>query len=401
MKIKHILIKLTFYLMLLMFIKCEYDVTQPLWYKDYPELPIPSIVKIYPPEEATPGCNYIKIFGSNFVGKVSVYFDNVKANVVSASNDSIVVRRPAISKDSCVVKVVCDSAMVVAKYSPYKIHKVIEPYGNFLENKQLNAVTVDDDENIYVVEKKINIYKITSSGDKTIIGTANRIIYDITIGFDNNLYLFENNRAIDVLNLQTKEMTQWIKLKSGKVVKYGDFTSHGYLVTGGRRSGLVVVTPDKNPIYTDYYIKDEIIGIRVYNGYVYVNVICNEPDENNPEFAIWRHSIDSKGNVADKELVLNLTNFTDQYFTDIDQINSFYFSEDGRLFIGVSAENPLLVYDFNTQTMDFFYLGIVPSYCKYFAWGTQSYIYLIRGDNDLEEEWTMYRIDIGMNKGSK
>ena len=374
--------------------KCEYDVTQPKWYQDYTEPASPAITNIEP-DSAVAGCNYINIIGENFSGTPTVYFDNVTAEVISNLGNSIQVRRPNLASDGCLVKVACDSALVVAQSTePYKITQVVQKYGNFVENKELNAVAVDSVENVYVIDNTNIIYKVTPAGDKTTMpDKAKRTTYDAIIGPDGKLYLLGNNRSIDVLDPQSGKVAEWIKLKAGKVVKFGDFDKNGYLYTGGRSTGLVVVAPDLTPNYTSLYEKDEIKGIRVFGNYVYVSLVCTTPDLQNPALAIWRNPIDNSGNPGEKELVLDLTAYKNY---SADALNSFSLSSDGKLFLGTNAQTPLLAIDLNTTSADYFYLGIIAPYCKSFSWGWGNYLYMICGDTALGAEWTVYRIDMGV-----
>ena len=255
-----------------------------------------------------------------------------------------------------------NQTLVAAKYGPYKIDSVIETYGSFLDNLALSVVAVDSGENLYVVETSSrNIIKVTPDGMQTTIGTTTRPPTDAVIGLDGRLYLTANNREILVVDLQTGVSTRWIRLASGRVVRCGDFDDNGYFYTGGRRSQLVVVNPSLTDIATGYYSNDDIFSIRVYQNYLYLAVKTASPDAQNPELAIWRHSIDGTGNVGEKELYLDLT-------TDADiasrTISSIHFSANGTLYIGTDSPAPLLISVLGSDNVDYFYKNILPSNCK-------------------------------------
>ncbi|MEJ2196924.1 MAG: IPT/TIG domain-containing protein, partial [Ignavibacteriaceae bacterium] len=130
---------------------CEFDVAEPLWEKDYDLPSSPVITGIEPSEGAVPGVNKIVIRGENFIGissDHSVYFEipdltTVLADLVEVTQTSITVRRPNLVTQSAMIKINSDSAGLVVKYGPYKIDKVVEEYGSFLENLELRSVTVD------------------------------------------------------------------------------------------------------------------------------------------------------------------------------------------------------------------------------------------------------------------
>jgi len=339
--------------------------------------------------------NTIIIHGENFAEPPDtndVYFDNVPAEIVETSATFIRVRRPNLAIDSCMVKVVSAQAIVVAKYGPYKIDPVIERYGSFVENLALSVVAVDNAENLYVVETSSrNVYKVTPDGDKTVIGTASRAPFDASIGPDGNLYLMENNRAIDIVDVTANTVTRWTRLPSGKVVKFGDFGNNGYFYTGGTRTDLLVVPFDlsTDPTSTGFYATDEILAIRVFNEHVYV---VSRPAGSQDPPKIWRHPIDASGNVGSQELVLDWST-TGEFATRT--LTSLTISADGIMYIGTDSPGPLLIVDPNTQTVDYFYKNIVQDYCKHFCWGNETYLYMISGDTNFEQEWTIYRIDMG------
>ncbi len=372
---------------------CEYDVAEPQWDKPYVPPPTPVITQINPAASANAGVNLITILGENFAelpDTNGVYFDNVPADLVATSATSVTVRRPNLVTDSCTVMIVPPKALVVAKYGPYKITAVTERYGGFLSNVILSAIAVDQAENLYVVESATrNIDKVTPTGQNTVVGVATRVPTDARIGPGGNLYLLGNNRSIDVVNLVTGVVKEWRKCPSGKLVKVGDFDANGYFYTGGSRSDLVTITPDSTfriaGIYTG---SSEILAVRVFSGYVYVAVRAT----NQSPGIVYRHPIDASGNLGTQEKIVDLSTIT-QFASRL--IKGITFSADGTMYIGTDSPDPILNVDPTTKEVDIFYKGILASYCKMFYWGSGNYLYMMRGDTNLNEEWTIYRIDMG------
>jgi hypothetical protein len=394
---------------------CKYDVAEPLY-----DTPVaqgtesPTITRIDPADSARPGVNTITIYGTNFSGAIDtttvhganvdttilysgIYFSGPSttalAEVMELSSTSIKVRRPNLATDSCTVKVVPSKALVAAKFGPYKIAEVIRKYGSFLDNVGLSVVAVDNSENLYVVyTDSRNIYKVTPDGVKMTLGVATRAPTDARIGPGGNLYLTGNNRAIDVVDVQAGTVTRWLQLPSGRVVKFGDFDAQGYFYTAGTRSQLVIVAPNLSVIQTGLYAADDVLGIRVYDGYVYLAV--QAASGTTPSLAIWKHSLDSvaiNGHLGPAQLVLNLdgTQFASR------TIKAFAVSASGTIYIGTDSPDPLLIADPATSQMDYFYKGIVPAYCKHLCWGKGNYLYIISGNTSPAQEWTVYRINMG------
>jgi len=389
---------------------CKYNVTEPLWYQPYAAPASPVITSVNPASEARPGVSTITLHGHNLVlhaadasvssGSV-VLFSGSPASVVSMDTNLIVVRRPNLVSDSCTIRVVPHNALAEAAYGPYKIDPVILKYGGFLQNVQLGAIAVDNAENLYVIET-INklVHKAISSGDNTVMGggSAKTALspYCARIGPDGNLYVMENNRSIDRVDLTTGAVARWTQLPSGKVVKFGDFGPGGYLYTGGPKTDLCVVPPNPPVSLASSQIKlagsfigDEILAIRVYNNSVYV---ASRPYGSVTPAKIWGTPIVADS-VGPRQLVLDLG--ATAYGADL--VTDFAFSSAGVMFIATSSVNdPVLIVDPVTFAVDNFYMGIVPPYCVAFSWSQSSnYLYLISGNTAAAQTWTVYRLDMG------
>ncbi len=384
MSIKHILFISAFCLLMM---RCEYEVAQPVWYDDFTEPATPTI-SVVEPSAATAGCNYITITGENFSGSPDVYFDNVAADVLSFSKTSLTVRRPNLVSDSSIVKVVCDSAIVVAKYSPYQITKVLDSYGNFLEDIVLKALAVDDQENLYIIDADKTIYKVTPGGEKSVLTLDAALSKTPTDACyrDGALYILENNRPIEKVDLSTGVKTRYAQLPAGKKGDFGAFDSLGYYYAGGAGTGLLIVTPDLTSNKTDYYLADTISAIQVCGDYLYLGVKL----QNDASSAIIRHPL-SSGSVGDPDTLIQLRNteFASR------KVTGLAFSADGKMYLATDAVNPFLVYDFDSGQLDYFYKEILPSYCKKIYWGGANYLYMITGDDAADEDWTVYRVDMG------
>jgi hypothetical protein len=382
---------------------CEYDVAQPQWEKDFEAPPTPKITQIEPAQAATPGVNTITIRGENFTappGINDVYFGTVRAEVVAASATSITVRRPNLATDSCTVNVIAHGALVGAKFGPYRIDPVLERNDSFRDNVELRTVAVDNAENLYVVRANAQINptfwiidKVTPDGQKAIVDTASRAPTDARIGPGGQLYLLSSNREIERFNLVTGVRTRWHRLSLNRQLRFGDFDANNFFYTGGSRTDLFVITPDSTSRAMGFYASEEILAVRVYNGYVYVaaRVPVTGTAPPNPA-SIWRHQIlDAIGNLGSRELVLDLASGEFASRT----VRALTFSADGTIYIATDSPNPLLIVDPITRGVDYLYKGILPSNCKQFYWGTGTSLYMIRGDTSLGEEWTVFRVDAG------
>jgi hypothetical protein len=389
---------------------CKYNVTDPLWYQPFTAPAAPQITSIDPPSEAKPGVSTITIHGHNLVvtsadprvptGTV-VKFGSLEAEVVTQDTASIVVRRPNLVTDSCTIVVIPHNAIVESAFGPYRIHPVIQRFGGFLKNLQLAGIAVDATENAYVIETgALLVHRTLSSLDNIVLGNGALKValvpFCARIGPDGNLYVMENNRAIERVDVTAQTVARWTQLPAGKVVKFGDFAPTGYFYTGGSRTDLCIVPPNP-PVslpaaqmkLAGNYVTDEILAVRVYNGFVYV---ASRTAGTQDPAKIWKNQIVADS-VASQSLVVDLANsaFRSDLVTDL------AFSSAGTMFISTaSATNPLLYFNPSTSTVDNYYKGIVPPYCVGLSWSkTSNYLYLISGNTAAAQEWTVYRLDMG------
>lgn len=397
-------------ILILFVVACsEYDVASPEWDQNFDDVPVPAITSVSPSGGAVAGVNTITITGENFLDvpdTFGVYFDNVPAEIISNSETSITVRRPNLVAAGATIKVVPNQTLVVAKHGPYPVDPVSEVYGGFLDNLTLWAVAVDADENLYVVEyaSPHNIIKITSSGEKETIGTTNYYPSRALIGPDGRLYLIRvNNREILVFDETTDtEASRWTRLPRGMTVSHGIFDSEGYFYAGGEGSDLLIVAPNPDvasPVVVEsgFYGRDDILGITIYQNYIYVAVSINSPDASHPALSVWRHSLEGAGTLGAQELVLDLT--TNEVLASR-AVTNIKFDAHGNMFIGTDADDPLFINPAGSSDIDYFYKSILPSNCKQFCWGSGDYIYMIVGDDDLGVTWELYRVDMGAEEGS-
>jgi hypothetical protein len=379
-------------------IGCEYDVAEPQWDKPLTTTTSPRISAIDPAQEAKAGVNTITIRGENFAAPPDsneAYFDNQRAEIVSTSSTSITVRRPNLVDDSVFIKVVSNKALVVAKFGPYKIYPVFQRNGAFRDNIVLNALAVDNGDNLYVVygdSSTPRIFKVTPDEQRILVARASRLPTEGRFGPDGRLYLLGNNRSIDVVDVQAGTAAQWLRLPSGRIVRVGDFDANGYFYVGGTRSDLVVIAPNLSVSPTGIYASDDIVAVRVYSGYLFVASRVPTSGGGPPAPAsIWKHQIDASGNVGAKELVLDMSGTAFASRT----IRAITFSADGTMYIGTDSSDPILIVNPVTRSVDYFYKNILPPYCKNFYWGRGTYLYLLSGNSNPAQEWNIYRVDIG------
>jgi hypothetical protein len=410
--------------LIMVIIGCKYDVAEPLWNSPPASSTEVSITNV-DPAQATPGVNYITIHGTNLLGALDsnkvrvtryndttgavvrdttymfiyngILFNNIQATVLELSPTMIKVNRPNVASDDCTIKIASEQALASVKFGPYKIDAVMEPFGGFVANVILGAIAIDNAENVYVINgvTPFNIYKITPTGDKTVIGVAPWIPTDASIGPDGNLY-YTNNvvpttlkpkeiRMVDV-NAQSTADSLWSALNIVKNINFGDFASNGNFYAGGRRTSVVVVRPNHSTRVDAYYATDTILAMRAFNNYLYVGVRAG----------IWRHSLSDTSVIGAPEQVIDLTQ---GILAAARPLKAFSFSSDGtKMYIGTDSKYPVLVADATTfpisiDKVEPLYKDILPTNCKQFCFGNK--IFMISGNASPAVTWNVYKIDVG------
>jgi hypothetical protein len=414
------------------FIGCKNDVAGPMW-NNPPASSLDGSITGVSPAQALAGVNTITITGNNLSGVLDsttvtrysyytdtlnvkdsillsnqtfvfngVYFNNVQATVISASPGMIKVYRPNVVSDNCTITIASNKALVAAKYNNYKITSVSEQYGSFVANVPLSTVTVDSAGNLYVVETASKyLWKVTPNGQSTKIMTSvggdavlmlTQVPSDAKIGPDGRFYYlssaFPNTKEIHMVdfNASTVMDSLWYTFAPVKNVICGDFDANGYFYTGGRKSGIQIIRPNRSKRDDGYYATDTISSMRVFNGYVYVAT----------RKAIYRHSISDTSKIGATEPVLDLTQ---GIFPSL-PIKALSFSANGtKMYIGTDSQYPILVVDvpsafpIQPNNVEFLYRGILSSYCKQFCF--EKYLYMISGNTTPAVNWTVYKIDVG------
>jgi hypothetical protein len=429
MKVYSFLIITTFLLAvsLVVIIGCKYDVAEPQYNKPAAAHTTVTITSIEPAQEALPGVNTITIHGGDFTGAIDtsvvhnvatgrdtsvayngVTFNNVRAEIIEFSSTSIKVRRPNLTGDSITLNVATTQGLVEAKSDLYKIDPVIAHYGSFLDNVQLNAVAIDNAENLYVINYvsttatigPFNVYKVTPGAHTPmgIITQSRNGVLDAKIGPDGNLYYVGGGSAygkpgtgggkiVGKFNTQTRTDSAWYTSSNKNFTCFDFDVNNGYIYAGGTKTGLVVIRPNKSIRQETLYESDTIFAIRVVGSNLYV--VAGSSTR-----AIWCHSLADTSAVSAKPQLpffdLSTTDYA--YRTP----RSMSFSADGtKMYLGFYSPNPILVVDVATKNSEILYKGIIPDYCKHFCFGNK--LYMISGNTSITPvvRWDLYQIDVG------
>jgi hypothetical protein len=396
---------------------CKDDVTEPYWPKPdttNKNVTTPAILSVDPPA-AIAGVNIIRINGQSFgdsLSEMDVYFNSTVAEKLSGSDSLIVVRRPNIVDPAALLKFRTPRAYIAINVS-YRVDQVFQKYGSFLENITLGSICGNGD-TLYALQQFAPFYwfRINPDGNQsfdTITGVARTAPTDARIR-NGVLYWMRANLNISRIDLSTKVCSNWVRI-TGRTIRYGDFGPNNNFYCGGNATDLCVFTcpPTPQTIFPDTitagevtlagaYASENILAIRVFNGYVYVaSRVGTNPCK------IYRHLIGSGNSIGSRGTAV--LDFAGTQFSSR-LIKSLTFSASGTIFIQTEAPNPLLVYD--GATLDYFYkdilnhiVGVSNSYWigKQAYWHNSNYMYLIANDtlraSDAADKWNVLQVNMG------
>ena len=357
---------------LIIIMGCEYS-QSPEIYPSGSNVPNPSVTTISP-DSAVDGVTDITINGSNFSTAVDenfVYFGTTEGIVKEASTDQLIVERPLMISGEFMIQVVVRDAFEPTEYGPYKLEEGVVSVG---DPGEYGPITVDRDEIIYAESDRV-IYRIEQGQDtvQSEFGTTNFNCLDMKMGPDGYLYLQKkNNRDLFRISPAGGEAERLMRI--GGRVTYFDFDEEDFIYAGGEEAGLfsVNLTDQTSLLIPGYEDTLEVLGVRVYDGYVYVmaDTITNNPDEN--FIGIWKHQLGGSGTlVGDK---IKIFDFTDVPGWSETIPNGLTFDDNGNILISSDNPNPILVIH-RDGSFEPLYPGELTSPSASFCWGTGFYLY--------------------------
>ncbi len=394
---------------LLILNNCAEEPTKSLYDPNYkPDKPNPEISTVEPEGGTYAGIGEVTISGQNFSsdpGAVHVYFDGVKAELVSTSETQIEVIVPVVAGDSVTIKVRIDGALLFAEYSPYKLEVAVREYGGINYISDAYGVACDLDENLYLSLGEFKIIKVTPSEEQEDYVTQDQ-------GVDGFYGAMKMGPQGELYAVRTRFFYRapaggdTIIRVSGRLSKRPtdfDFDQHGNIFYAATE-GIYLLRPDFTDTLIVEYTDISLTTLRVYNNYVYVGGLYIGSGTPDTRVGIWRNAIiNENGQLGTTEKVFDLGEYYNQA-PGVPNIATITFAEDGELYIGVDStdisesitvveptgdsylpENARSLYDV---------LLIPPA--SVFCWGTDQYLYMNRRSAS-DAQKVLLRLTMGKN----
>lgn len=348
----------------------------------------PVISAVEPAGEAVAGVSRITIRGSHFspvIAENAVFFGTDPAKVVVASETELRVIPANKPGENLTIRVSVQKSFVIAEFAPYKLQPITTQYGNFINIQRIRSIAVDDNENVYISPPRA-VIKIDPNLDFTQYGTLPFVsAASMRWGPGGYLYVQRNNND-RLYRMPPGGGDAELLLRFPERVFFFDFDENGNIYNGGKLGLFLLQKDSTEAIITGQYADDDIIAIRVFDGYVYVAAMGDA------QSGVWRNQIlDDQGALGDRELYFDWAS-ADSSFSPVD-INDITFAEDGDLVIAsdkrpqnpddpTSMVNPILIVhpDGGTENL---YEGLLKFPVENFVWGNDQFVYVNHGNIDL------------------
>ncbi len=335
----------------------------------------PVITSVSPANAAFAGFGTITINGSNFSsvqGENAVYFDGVRATIISESATSITVASPNYPKEGAALRVSSRNSVSYSAPVTYNLQPLFFLEPQFENFEVPYSVSVDKNDNLYYTftsnnaNRGINIYG--NDGSKSVHSTAVNFFNwsGFKVGPNGNVYLARRIRALFRSEPGGRDVV-WAQLPNGTLVDF-DFDNHGFAWAAGTR--LARINMANNAISQITPFDATINAVRYYNGHLYL------AGAKGGDQVILRYSVSSTGTLGTEEVYYNLTqNFP---ATAGRSILSMAIGENGTIYLGLdSINNP--IYTVKTdKTAEILYPGVLTGPILQMAWRSDVFMYAVR-----------------------
>lgn len=334
------------------------------------------------------GVSTVVIDGQNFStdsSKVIVFFDAVRATVISTTTTQIKVKAPTIVKDSVMVRV---SILGTENFSQIKyvdLKAAVSLFGNFTSFEEAYGITSDQTGNLYVAMLSsglgIGLRKYTPSGDTSTYspkGLGIDVWSALKMGPGGVIYACRNQRALYTINAQGSSPVLFVAGASTAKFYDLDFDKNKNIWTGGADSTVYRIKPDKSISPFSFKPNAIVRTVRVYNDYVYLGGKVDSIE------GVWRAQIDGSGNLGTFQQYFNLS-AQQGYRPNGTGVFAITFNTDGEMYVGTDGPDGLLLIAPNASGVQKYYPGLfVPNAQNLlFAWGNGGNLYVTRRSNSV------------------
>lgn len=370
----------------------EKNNVEPLYNPTFSNTLAPVITSVSPADSAFAGVDELTITGSNFAvsaDSMAVYFNNVKATILSVEANKIVVKAPNLVKDTINIKISKFNTDKLSNFFQYKLISATIVVTAFKFNDTPYSLTYDKLGNAYVSYTvdtlSKGIKKIAPDGTITDFAPKGTELSwsSLKLGQSGELYAAKNLRGVWKIPESTTPPpnSPWVGPSNGlsENIADFDFDQNGNIWAGGPNNSVYRITQNKN--VKAFSFKATIRSVRVFNNYFYV---AGSKDGSE---SVWRFQIVNSDSLLAGELYYD---FKATY--PVGTIRGITFSADGDLYIGTDGVEMIVKVRPDRSSQILFSGVLNPSNkCKFnsFFWRSGDvYLYLLRHAVNLNDTAT-------------
>lgn len=332
------------------------------------------------------GVSTVVIDGQNFsndTGKVIVFFDAVRATLISSTTTQIKAKAPNLVKDSVNVRVSILGSENFSGVKQVDIKAAVALFGNFTSFEEAYGITCDQAGNVYAGMLSsglgIGIRKYTPSGDSSTYspkGLSIDIWSALKMGPGGVIYACRNQRAMYTINAPGSPPTLYVAGASTAKYYDLDFDKNLNIWTGGADSTVYRIKPDKSTTPFSFLPRANVRSVRVYNDYLYLGGKVDSIE------GVWRSPIDGSGNVGAFTKYFDLS-AQPGYSPNGAGVFAITFNSDGDMYVGTDGPDGVLLVRANSTVSEKYYPGLFAAGAQHllFAWGNGGNLYVTRRAN--------------------
>jgi sugar lactone lactonase YvrE len=363
---------------------CEGPGSNSLFDEGVTFAPDPTVTSLSPANRFFAGFQTITITGTNFSptpANNTVWFNNVRATVVSASATQIVVNTPNMVADSIGVKVAVKGAIGFSNSSRYQLEPLFSDATTLPPSTLPVGSAVDRNGFFYIsyisstsaAPLGVGRFDATRVLQQTYVPVQGWAYRAMKIGPDGGLYMLRVAGGVPIVYRTGPAggaTTNWAS-SVGRAEDL-DFDAQGFAwVVGSNETNTVanqrivrIQDLGASRAVTGYPFVANGTAVKVYNGHLYVGGTRGGVPK------IWRFPINPDNTLGAEEEWLDLTSYSSQAVP-----RSIAFATDGTMFVAVNTTattQPLLAVSPAKQISEY-YPNIIPGSILKMHWikGTQ------------------------------
>jgi len=350
---------------------CDTGPADSLYDADRVSAADPVVSSVDPPVSALAGVDVVTITGQNFSSDPAsnlVYFDDARAEILSASTTVLQVLAPNTPGSDIVLKLSVIGAENYTNDILYELLPAAEDFGDITAFEEPFALTSDTQGDLYVSLYSdgisVGIVRFAPDGSRSSFVETTFKWDSMVFGPDDLLYTVRSVRAIFRFEEGGSQQVWGVIPNSAVKLTAITFDASGNVWAGGNNDDIYSISPDKSITASPFI--GNVRALIVFEGNLYAAATQNGDSK------IWKFSI-SGTSLGPAE----------QYF-DVTALNgseavSLAFATNGDLFVGTDAVEPVIVVSPGGGAGESLYPGVLDPVGLSLAWGNGPTLYMTRG----------------------